>query len=143
QAGFRWHGLLPVAVLLLLALLPGRRTWLLASGIFAAALLPVLGLVPFDYQAISTVADRYVHLAILAPAIALAALVARLRSTTATACAGILVAAFGAVAALEVGRWRDTETLFRRTLEVNPRSHVACVHLGVAAERRGGRAEAA
>ena len=35
-------------------------------------LLPVLGLIPFDFQHYSTVADRYAYLAMLGPAIALA-----------------------------------------------------------------------
>jgi Flp pilus assembly protein TadD len=143
QPGFRWHAGLPLAATAGLALLPGRRTWLLAAAIFAAALSPVLGLVPFDFQAISTVADRYVHLAMLAPALAIAALVARFPRPAAIAGVGVLAPLLGVLSWIEVASWRDTETLFRRTLEVNPRSHVACVHLGVAAERRGHREEAA
>src|SRR5205814_471550 len=45
--------------------------WALASVLlFVVALLPTLGLVPFDYQRYSTVADRYLYLAMLGPAVA-------------------------------------------------------------------------
>ena len=43
-------------------LLKYRRGWIWAAlGIFAVALAPVLGLVPFGHQEISTVADRYLY----------------------------------------------------------------------------------
>src|SRR3569833_4015527 len=46
------------------------RPWLVAGSLIAVAvLLPVLGLVPFAYQNYSTVADRYMYLAMLGPAI--------------------------------------------------------------------------
>ena len=45
---------------------------LIAAAVFAAALLPVLGLIPFGFQQISTVADRCVYLSLLGPALALA-----------------------------------------------------------------------
>jgi len=45
--------------------------WLTAAGVWIAWLLPVLGLVPFVFQRISTVADRYAYLALLGPALAL------------------------------------------------------------------------
>lgn len=131
--------LLPLLVAAVLAVLPGRRTSLLALALFAAALLPVLGFVAFDYQAISTVADRYAHLAMLAPAFLLAMLATTVRGR---AVAAVLVLAYGSVAFLDVPRWKDTETLFAATLATNPRSHVACVQLGVVDERAGRFAEA-
>jgi tetratricopeptide (TPR) repeat protein len=135
-----WTALIPIAAAGILAVLPGRRTSLLALALFAAALLPVLGLVRFDYQAISTVADRYAYLAMFAPAFLLAALA----STRARLAFGaVLVLAFGVVAFLDVPRWRDTGTLFAATLDVNPRSHIAWTQLGVADENAGRTDEAA
>ena len=50
-----------------------RVPWLVAAaGVFVAGLLPNLGLVPFAFQAFSTVADRYMYIALLGPAFALA-----------------------------------------------------------------------
>ncbi|MGO8672101.1 MAG: tetratricopeptide repeat protein [Capsulimonadaceae bacterium] len=57
----------------------GRRhpRILTAACLFGAAILPNSGLVPFDFQAISTVADRYLYVAMLGPALALACALAR------------------------------------------------------------------
>jgi tetratricopeptide (TPR) repeat protein len=143
QSGYRLHALPVLALACVLAFLPRRATWLLALALFVAALSPVLGLLPFDYQAISTVADRYAHLALLGPAFALAALMARFPNRSALISGTALLAVLGLLAGREAGRWRDTQTLFRRTLEINPQSHVACVQLGVVAEEAGNRDEGA
>ena len=129
-----WTASIPIVAALVLAALPGRRRSLLALGLFSAALLPVLGLVRFDYQAISTVADRYAYLALLGPAFALATFAS---SRARIAAAGVLVLAFGAIAFVDVPRWQDTRTLFAATLDVNPRSHVAWVQLGTVDEAAG------
>ena len=50
----------------------------LGALIALAALLPVLGLVPFTFQEWSTVADRYMYLAMLGAALAVGTLLARL-----------------------------------------------------------------
>src|SRR6185295_15762933 len=57
-------------------------------------------------------------------------------------CTGILLAALGFLSFRTVTYWRDTSTLFARTLEINPRSHIAYVHMGVAAEESGRTREA-
>lgn len=142
QPRFWLPGIAALALPLVLAFLPGRRTWLHALAVFAAALAPVLGFLMFDFQAISTVADRYVHLAMVAPALALAALLARAPPRAALVGGGALVLVLGLLSAHDVQRWSDTETLFRRTLEVNSRSHIAYAQLGVAAESAGKAREA-
>jgi protein O-mannosyl-transferase len=142
-SAFWWTSLVPIAVAGILAVLPSRRVSLLALALFAAALLPVLGLVAFDFQAISTVADRYAYLAMLGPAFLLSALAAHGGSRVRLAGASALVAALGAIAILDVPRWRDTATLFAANLEVNPRSHVALVQLGVVDEEADRKDEAA
>jgi protein O-mannosyl-transferase len=68
------------------ALLPPSRVLLTAFGLFIAWLVPVLGLVPFDFQRVSSVADRYVYLAMIGPALALAWLVNRFWSRAAGDC---------------------------------------------------------
>jgi hypothetical protein len=55
----------------LVAVRPLRR-WLPFAALFVSALLPVSGLVPFGYQDISTVADRYAYPALFAVALPLA-----------------------------------------------------------------------
>ena len=128
------HALIPFVAAGILAVLPGRRTSLLGLALFAAALLPVLGFVPFDYQAISTVADRYAYLAMLGPGFLIAAFA---RSRAALGTAAVFVTGFAVIAFLDVPRWKDSETLFAATLEVNPRSHIAWTQLGAVDEKAG------
>jgi tetratricopeptide (TPR) repeat protein len=84
------------------------------------ALSPVLGLTPFDYQKYSTVADRYMYLAMLGPALALAWSLTKIEGPAPRVIAGALVLALAVVSALRVPVWRDGPTLVKRTLEADP-----------------------
>lgn len=55
----------------------GLRVYLLCLGVFVLGFLPVSGLVPFSFQRISTVADRYMYFALLGPSLAVALFLAR------------------------------------------------------------------
>ena len=119
------------------------------SGLFAAALLPTLGLTPFAFQVYSTVADRYLYLALLGPALGLAwglTLLPALprpplRLAARAACAGVL-AAFALSAHAQTGTWRDSIALFTQALAVNPQSWGACNNLGAVALDLGRPADA-
>jgi tetratricopeptide (TPR) repeat protein len=120
-----------------------KAPWALACvTLFIAALLPSLGLVPFDYQRYSTVADRYLYLAMLAPALALASVLALRprRSLLVTAFAATL--ALGVVASAQTLHWRETDSLFEHTLAVNSRSLAAHAYLGYQ-QAQAGRPDAA
>ena len=67
-----WTWTAPAALALAIGLSRERRINAVCFGLFAAAPLPVLGLVPFIHQDLSTVADRYVYASILGPALAVA-----------------------------------------------------------------------
>ena len=117
-----------------------RRSWpviLASAAVFIAGLLPLLGLVPFRFQQYSTVADRYLYLAMLGPALALAWALSRVNSK---AVAGVCVAGLVTLACLSVFQslhWYNTLTLFAHTLEVNPRSAVFHNAIGVALAAHG------
>jgi tetratricopeptide (TPR) repeat protein len=127
---------LGLIVVLLLAALAWRwrvrQPWLpVAFGLFLAALLPVLGFVPFVFQKFSTVADRYLYLALLGPALLVAASLAQARHPLRAA------VPFDAFLALcfvlthaQVGVWRDSWTLFTHAVAVNPRSAQMRYNLG-------------
>ncbi|HEX4148004.1 MAG TPA: tetratricopeptide repeat protein, partial [Pirellulales bacterium] len=134
--------LLPGAVLGLALASRQRRLWLTAGGIFVAGLLPVLGLVPFLYQDISTVADRYVYLPMLGVSLALAAWLERHWSRPMFACAGFMLGALGFLAWQQTATWRHDLTLFGHAVEVNPRSKVAQYMLGTALVKSGQTAAA-
>jgi len=113
-----------------------REVWT-AAGVFVAALLPVLGLIPFGHQNISTVADRYQYAAMLGPALLAGLWMARHR-TTGKVAGGI--ALLGGLALLSMAQsrvWRDSITLAQHTLRVNPASMVMRVAWAGALERRG------
>jgi tetratricopeptide (TPR) repeat protein len=120
RQGDRWHTL-----------------WL-AGSVFIAGILPVLGGVSFLFQAYSTVADRYVYLALLGPALGVSRLVQRVRWPGVMWCFGVLALGFFAWRTTEqVMVWRHTVSLFTHALRVNPQSALAYNNLGWALARQG------
>jgi len=105
-----------------------KYVWL-GLGLFLIAPLPVLGLVPFYYQKYSTVADRYLYLGLLGPAIVVAAFAARGgKSRIALVSIGLL---FLAVRSFDqLGMWENNRTLIHQMGKLNPRD--ADVHYGLA-----------
>jgi len=121
--------LVPVAVAV--ACVAMRRSLpALAAGcaLFVAALLPVLGLVPFDFQAYSTVADHYLYLAMLGPALLVAA-VAQRWGAGARVVLCIIVVILAIRSHVQTLSWRDSRTLFEHTVYVNPASVAGNVNL--------------
>jgi protein O-mannosyl-transferase len=118
-----------------------RPELLAAGGLFLAPLLPVLGLLPFSYQGYSTVADRYLYLALLGPALALGWLVRRSQRIwiDAIVVAVLLLLAFQT--SVQVLYWRDSVTLSVHTIEHNPRSSLASNNLWTALSDRGQQEE--
>jgi len=112
-------------------------TWLGALW-FGGFLLPTLGLVPFTYQAYSTVADRYVYLALIGAGLVVADTVdrARLRGAAISVlCAAALVLA--ALTFHQSRHWSNSATLLQHTIDVNPRAAFAYHNLGDRALARG------
>ena len=96
----RWvTWIVPAAVLGIALLLRKRfRLLLAAAGVFVAGVLPMLGLVPFDFQSYSTVSDHYLYVAMLGPALLAAGLIDRWNGRRAYVIAGVLLLT------LEIGR---------------------------------------
>ncbi|MFN4242214.1 MAG: tetratricopeptide repeat protein [Tepidisphaerales bacterium] len=114
---------------------------LVGGGLAAAAvlLLPVLGLVPFQYQRYSAVADHYLYAAMGGVVLAVAALLWRWWAmVVAWAAAGM----YALLAAAYVPSWADTVTLFTHTERVTPASFAAHRVLGFHAARQGDDAAA-
>lgn len=115
----------------------GREPWLLAGWLwFLAMLLPALGLLQVGRQAM---ADRYTYLPVLG--LHLAALwtlrhmpgPARLK----TAAAVLAVAACAGLTWWQQGFWRDSETLYRRAIAMDPASANAEAFLGYTLHEAG------
>ncbi len=108
-----------------------------AAAIFVAGLLPVLGLLPFDFQQISTVADRHVYLAMLGPALGFAWAMSRWQSKAVCVAGGALLAAFAVKTTLQTDLWRSNSSLFEQTLAQNPNSWLAHHYLALDAAKSG------
>ncbi len=134
--------MIPVAVFLLLLAFGRRGPLLIAFLLFIAALLPVSGLVPFQFQNRSTVADRYIYLAMLGPSLALAAFIERRANFRMTMAVFAILATLGAATFRQTGFWRNDETLFTRGLEINPDSHAALINLSLVRLRQASEIDA-
>jgi len=111
-----------------------------AFALLVLGVLPMLGLVPFYFLRMSTVADRYLYLAMLGPAFAVAAVMAKPPGERGPQGGGrvlrgvlsALVVLLGVRTFAHLPVWRDSVSLFSHALRVNPRSAVANNGLGVA-----------
>jgi tetratricopeptide (TPR) repeat protein len=109
-----------------------RVPWLVAAaGVFVASFLPNLGLAPFAFQAFSTVADRYMYLALLGPAFALAWGLAQSRQRWLVVGCAVVLGVLGVRSAWQTNYWRDTVALFEHELAVHPKSSIAHNNLGM------------
>jgi hypothetical protein len=127
------------------ALRARTRPYLLVGWLwFLVSLLPAIGLVQVGWQ---SMADRYTYV----PHLGLFAMFAwsadeavrflrgRSRGAAVLALAAILLAIFGCAArsAQQMGAWRDTVTLYRRSLAATPDSHWLHFNLGNRLSDRG------
>lgn len=133
--------LVPVGYLL-------TRRNLVGGGTAAAVclLLPASGIVPFHYQAISTVADRYFYMSMMGVALAVAAgLHALTRHETRAggriaAVVGLGIFILPALAYLSFSQsrvWRSSHSLWHRALQVAPNSSVVHNNLGMLYSEQG------
>jgi len=115
---------------------------LAAADIFAVSLLPILGLVTFDFQNISTVADRYLYLAMLGPGLAIAWALSRWRTRQSWLVFAVAMVLLAGKAMVQVRHWQDSTTLTSHALTVNPGSWVMNNNLGLELAKAGRHEEA-
>jgi Tfp pilus assembly protein PilF len=128
--------ILPAAIVLLCWIFWRRAPWLLVGcAIFAAALLPVLGLLPFDFQYYSTVADRYLYVAMLGVALMVGYVVSRYATAWLLVPVAAAIVALGFLSYRQTWIWQDTRSLFAHTLKVNPKSFVGHMMLAALHDR--------
>lgn len=111
----------------------------IVTAVFALGVLPVLGLVPFLFQAYSTVADRYTYFAMLGIALGAGWFGQEWGQRRRGLLVGavVIVALLGWRSSQQIQVWRHTATLFTHALQVNPRSAVAHNNLGLALAQQG------
>ena len=124
------------------------RPLLMAWGFFCVTLLPVMGLTDVYFMTYSLVADHYQHIAIIG-VIALAAAgwsewQRRAQGPSRKAAVAVAVTVVGTLTWLTMrqsGTYRDEETLYRATIEVNPGCWLAHYNLAVGLKAQGRRRE--
>ena len=107
----------------------GERAIPAGLAVMVIVLLPVLGLVPFDFQTYSTVADHYLYLAMLGPALIVAWFLSTRRSRVPIGIVACVIALLGVRTFAQTQHWRDSRALFTHGLQVNPHSFAAYSHL--------------
>jgi tetratricopeptide (TPR) repeat protein len=122
-------GTLPYGLLAAL-LWKGARQGRAAVGIFVSILLPVSGIIPFVFQQISTVADRYLYLAMLGPALALAWWLAAVKNRAVWWGVLLVLAVCGGKSGQQLRYWHEPKVFYDHALQVNPRSWTAYNNLG-------------
>ncbi|MDX6766818.1 MAG: tetratricopeptide repeat protein [Candidatus Methylacidiphilales bacterium] len=137
---------IPVGVLLVLGMLvlffrkcPGLMMGLV---FWALALAPSMGWVPFYFQNISNVADRYQYVALAGIALALVGSISWVPPRWALAGGGLLALVLSALTLRVAANWRDSRTLFDATLAANPSSWLAHVNYSAYLVDRGRAPEA-
>jgi hypothetical protein len=118
----------------------GRRTrpWVVAgAAAFVAVLVPVLGFTPFMFQYISTVADHYLYLAMLGPALVLTWAMIRYPMPAGRVACGAALTALAVLNAVQMRVWRDDYALWTHNVAVAPRTFIAPNNLAAALGRQG------
>lgn len=118
------------------------RTAAAAVVIIVGSLAPVLGLVTFHHQAISTVADRYMYLSLAGVALLAAWALASARSRFLWMAACAALPALGWLAFAQSAHWADDRMLWTHNVAVVDRCPVALNNLGRALQARGRLGEA-
>jgi len=125
-----------------------RRRWAAPWAslmVFLAGIVAVIGLTRFLFQIYSTVADHYLYLSMLGPAMLAAGALHRMtprRRMVATWVGAVLAGVYGVRAAFYVPAWRDAITLDRHTIVVNPKSFFSLNAMGDVYQSRGEGLEA-
>jgi protein O-mannosyl-transferase len=122
---------LALAVTLLLSRFFGKAV-LVGVLWWSVLLLPVLGFVPFAYQAVSTTADHYTYLPMVGMALAFSAIVERFRPSVLILAAGVLVA-LSCMSIVRAQVWKDNQSFYGDMLQKNPQSDRAL--LGISGDQ--------
>lgn len=110
--------------------------------LFIAALVPVSGLIPFAFQDHSTVADRYVYLAMLGPSLLFGLAAAQAQKPLWNWAIALLLVALAGRTMQQTGHWKSTADLFAHNLMVTPSSGLSHQKLGLIALDDGDTAAA-
>ena len=142
----KWH-LIPVLFIVILVVslsfLKNRRIWLTVLGLFILGMAPVSGLLPFNHQKISTLADCYLYFSIFGMSVAVSFFIYRFyHSKILYAILGFIIIILVPVSTFYTYQWQNTKTLMAFTLKQNPKSLIAHNNIGVVCMKKENLSEA-
>jgi len=117
-----WSWLVPIGVTGVLLAFKRSRLFLFPLALLVIGVLPTLGLVPFNFQVVSTVSDRYLYLAMLGPAVAMALLIAHASLRVSLGLSVLLIPFWVVLSLLQLPQWASGSLFFPATLSRNPTS---------------------
>jgi tetratricopeptide (TPR) repeat protein len=117
-----WSWLIPALVVAVICAFKRLRIYLLPCALLAIGVLPTLGLIPFNFQVVSTVSDRYLYLGMLGPGLALALFALRGNALIRGTIVALLVLVWAVVSLIQLPCWAAGEVFFPAILERNPTS---------------------
>lgn len=112
-------------------------------GFSILALVPSLGFIPFIHQAISTIADRYLYLAVFGLSLMVAGAYVKVQSKPvilALLSCGFLI--YGTLSTIYCQYWQDSIVLLSYSVEKNPTAYTSHIALGSAYRASGHEQEA-
>jgi protein O-mannosyl-transferase len=133
--GLWWWAALPIIWAAWLGVARSRRAWF-CFGWAVASVAPVLGLVSFDFQFTSTVADHYMYLSMAGVGLGTGLIWMSIRSAWRQVIMVVLLL-WAVMSTVQASTWRDAESMLRQVLRVNERSAIAWGNLGAWHLERG------
>ena len=128
---------IPVLIVFCLAvvLLSRKLSGGIAAGVLfgTAFLLPVSGIIPFAYQSISTVADRYMYLPMAGLCCAVSCAVFRLRAQPLRPLVFLFLGGLLICSAIRAPVWQDDATFYTAWVQDNPANDRGYIGLGIVA----------
>jgi Tfp pilus assembly protein PilF len=122
-------------MLILFGFIKKLRPLLIPFALFTIGLLPVLGLFPFVTQAISTVSDRYIYMAMLGPSLGVAWVLMKEKGTIFIFIPLLFI--FGVKSSIQKWNWENEFVAFKNAVYVNPQSYIGHHYTGLAYLKQG------
>jgi protein O-mannosyl-transferase len=123
-------GLIALGLIILLSLIRRKHPESFACYlIFLAGILPVSGIVPFNFQNTSTVADRYLYFSMMGPAVASAIFIHKEKNWVHLAPVFLIVAFLMMATYVQAKVWDNGIKLYTQALRINPNSYNALNNL--------------
>ncbi len=143
QSSWRYLNILVVAAVCAVPLLlDNKKFWFTVLALFIVGLLPVLGLIPFEFQHISDVADRYAYLSMFAVSLGITYCLLQYDFKKSLFLVVPIISILMIKGVMQTGYWRNSSSLMGYVLTKNPKSITANVDYCVAMMINGHYADA-